>query len=824
VSAPRSARRGAKASAGRAKTDTADRSANLGAYTAKRDFTRTPEPAPGGEAAGDRSRFVIHEHSATRLHWDLRLERDGVLASWAIPKGLPEVPRENRLAVWTEDHPLAYIDFEGEIPKGQYGAGTMRIWDSGTYETLKWDPRKVEVALHGKRIDARYALFPLSKAEDPREWMIHRMDPPADAEREPMPERIEPMLARTASLPARDDGWAYEVKWDGVRAIARSRPGELRLASRNLKDITARYPELSRLNRALSSHEAVLDGEVVVLDAQGRPSFQALQRRMHLSSAAQIKRLSEATPVTYMIFDLLWLDGHSLMDLPYEERRRRLSELGLRGACWRTPEALAGSARDVLAATAAQGLEGIIAKRLDSAYRPGARSEAWLKIKNMSRQEFVIGGWVPGEGRRTERIGALLVGVHDERGVLRYAGRVGTGFSEQELNRLAALLMPLRRARSPFPPGGTRPPRGAVFCEPRLVAEVEFGEWTRTGSLRHPSYKGLREDKPAEQVVREDAGASARSDGERRERVLPPLPGAKATVSVQGRELKLSNLEKVLYPQAGFAKREVIDYYAEISEALLPHLEGHALTVTRWPDGVTGKSFFQKQAPAHRPGWVATVALPGRSKTIDYVLVDGLPTLLWLANLAALELHVPLHRAGVPGGPDAVVFDLDPGAPAGVLECARVALTLHGMLEHLGLQCFAKTSGSKGIQVYVPLNSPQQGYERTKHFARAVAETFAGTEPELVVSQMTRSLRGGKVLIDWSQNDPNKTTVCAYSLRATELPGVSTPLEWDELRRALGSGDPSSLAFTPGQTLERVARRGDLLAPLLSLVQRLPDL
>jgi bifunctional non-homologous end joining protein LigD len=419
--------------------------ARLESYRSKRDFSQTPEPAAGEAAKGGQPRFVIHEHSATRLHWDLRLERDGVLVSFAIPKGLPETPKDNRLAVHTEDHPLEYLDFEGEIPKGQYGAGPISIWDRGTYECLKWEPRKIEMWLHGERLDARYALFPIDKDENPKNWMIHRMDPPADPEREAMPQHVLPMLARSGPLPPDDERWAHEVKWDGVRAIAYSQPGELHLESRNLNDITASYPELGRLNRALSSHGAVLDGEIVAFDSRGRPSFGALQPRMHVGSATQAKRLAKETPVTYMIFDLLWLDGHSLMGLPYTERRARLAGLQLNGERWQTPEHVIGHGAELLAAAAQQGLEGIVAKRPDSTYRPGARSRDWVKVKSLGRQEFVIGGWMPGKGKRRESIGALLLGVYGPDGRLHYAGRVGTGFSESELRRLGRLLTPLRR-------------------------------------------------------------------------------------------------------------------------------------------------------------------------------------------------------------------------------------------------------------------------------------------------------------------------------------------------------------------------------------------
>ena len=811
-------------------------------YRDKRDFEKTPEPSGAGAAgaagaagtgakkrkAAKRTkrapttrttpRFVIHEHSATRLHWDLRLERDGVLASWAVPKGLPAAPKENHLAVWTEDHPLEYVDFHGEIPEGQYGAGTMKIWDHGTYEVLKWQPRKIEVALHGERVDARYALFAIADGDNPKEWMIHRMDPPADAAREPMPEHVKPMLARAGSLPSDERGWVYEIKWDGVRALAYSSPGELRLESRNLKDISQQYPELARLNRALSSHAAILDGEIVAFDEHGRPSFAALQRRMHVGSAAQAKRLANESPVTYMIFDLLWLDGHSTTTLTYEQRRELLGALALDGASWQTPEQLTGSGKDVLAATAEQQLEGILAKRLDSTYEPGARSAAWVKIKNVGRQELVIGGWLPGEGRRERRIGALLVGVYDPDGAFRYAGRVGTGFSDAELDRLAKLLAPLQREQSPFKTG-ERPPRGSVFCEPELVAEIEFTAWTAAGSLRHPSYKGLRDDKQAAEVVREDLAPVAPA-----KLAIDEQGANKATTTIQGRELKLSNLDKLLYPQERFAKRDVIDFYAAVAGSMLAHLRGRALTVKRWPDGVEGKSFFQKQAPAHRPQWVQTVTLPSEKKPIDYLLAEDRATLVWLANLAALELHTPLALAEQTERPTALVFDLDPGEPATIVQCCRVALTLQGMFENLGLQSFAKTSGKKGLQLYLPLNGPDAAFAQTKPFAKAVAELLEQSEPELVVSTQTKARRTGKVLIDWSQNDSRKTTVCVYSLRATPRPTVSTPVTWDEVRATLDSGDPHTLAFDAGQVLRRIDERGDLFAPVLSLVQQLPTL
>jgi bifunctional non-homologous end joining protein LigD len=472
---------------------------SLGTYRAKRDFERTPEPTGGTPGSGQALRFVVQEHHARALHWDLRLEHDGALASWAVPKGIPADPKRNHLAVRTEDHPLEYLDFEGDIPAGEYGAGTMRIWDRGTYEVHKWRDREVMVTFHGERLHGRYVLFH-TRGKD---WMIHRMDPPEDPEREPMPEHVKPMLARAGDLPADDARWAYEIKWDGVRAITYVEGGRVRLESRNLNDITPRYPELRELGRALGAREAVLDGEVVAFDEDGRPSFQRLQGRMHLTSEPGVRRLAEREPVTYVIFDLLHLEGHSLMELPYTERRERLLGLGLDGPTWQTPVHHVGDGAALLEASRTSGLEGIIAKRLDCPYTPGRRSAGWIKVKNVRRADVVIGGWLPGEGNRSGRIGALLVGYY-EGYRLRYAGRVGTGFNQAELDRLQKLLEPLERDTSPFT--GTQPPRKAHFVEPNLVATVEYTEWTRARTLRHPSYKGLRDDKPPEEVVFDESG------------------------------------------------------------------------------------------------------------------------------------------------------------------------------------------------------------------------------------------------------------------------------------------------------------------------------
>jgi bifunctional non-homologous end joining protein LigD len=810
-------------------------------YHAKRDFRVTNEPAGHEDAAHGETpaepRFVVQEHHATRLHWDLRLEHDGALASWAIPNGIPADPAENRMAVHTEDHPLVYLDFEGDIPAGEYGAGTMRIWDRGTYEPHLFTDKKVEVTFHGERLSGRYGLFPIGRGPDSaKDWMIHRMDPPADPEREPMPERIVPMLAGLAtSVPRRESEWGFEVKWDGIRAIAYVKPGRLRLESRNLREITEGYPEVRGLLRDLGMREAVFDGEIVAFDDNGRPSFERLQRRMNVTGASAVRRLSASIPVVYAIFDLLYLDGHSLMGLPYHQRRARLEELHLGGPAWRVPATHPGEGTRLLQATEAQGLEGIVAKRLDSRYEPGRRTGAWCKIKHTHRQEVVIAGWIPGEGRRRERIGALLMGVFEGSGDnrrLRYAGRVGTGFTERTLDELAKKLAPLRCDTCRLE-GAPKLPRNTVFVEPKLVAEVEFREWTSEGIMRAPSFKGLREDKPAVEVTRETAAdddptpPSPRPEGdddadpaspEALFDSVEPLPDGALAVVLDGRRLKISNWDKVLFPEAGFTKGDLIAYYARVADAVLPHLHDRPLTLKRYPNGVDAPYFYEKQSPSHRPEWVQTA----RIGSINYTLAQDRPTLVWLANLADVELHTSLALAQAPQRPTMLVFDLDPGAPAGIPECCEVALVLRGLFSQIGMESVVKTSGSKGMQMYVPLNDEHVTYEQTKPFARRIAELLEQRLPDLVVSRMTKRLRKGKVLVDWSQNDEHKTTVTVYSVRARERPTVSAPVTWDEVQSCLDSRDPERLSFETGDVLGRVAEQGDLFAILLSAHHELP--
>jgi bifunctional non-homologous end joining protein LigD len=439
---------------------------------------------------------VIQEHHARSLHWDLRLERDGVLASWALPKGLPESPDQNHLAVHTEDHPLEYATFEGEIPKGEYGGGQMTIWDRGTYEAEKWTDREVKFVLHGARASGDFVLF---QTKD-RNWMIHRHGP--STRTDSLPTSIKPMLAVSGNLPSDEEHWAFEIKWDGVRTILFVEGGRVRAQSRNDLDVTASFPELADIGKFLGMTTCVLDGEVVALGEDGRPSFARLQHRMHVANQREAKRRSATDPVSFVAFDLLYIDGRLITDDTYDERRARLEALHLAGETFTTTETFRDvSGGDILEAATANGLEGVVAKRRESPYRPGRRHPDWVKVKAFRTQEVVVGGWTEGRGEREGSLGALLLGIPGDDG-LRYVGKVGTGFNDRARRDLLAELEPLAVKASAFgSPLPARETSGAHFVRPTLVGEVTYGEWTPAGRMRHPVWRGLRRDKKPEEVA-----------------------------------------------------------------------------------------------------------------------------------------------------------------------------------------------------------------------------------------------------------------------------------------------------------------------------------
>ncbi|HEX3291386.1 MAG TPA: DNA ligase D [Gaiella sp.] len=746
--------------------------ARLGEYRKKRDPKRTPEPFGDAETPDGRS-FVIQRHDARRLHYDLRLERNGALASWAVPKGLPLRAGERHLAVHVEDHPLDYGSFEGVIPAGQYGAGTVEIWDSGTYDLLE-EKRNggLTFHLHGERVDGVWTLVPARLDGDEKNWLLVRKDAArADAL------QLRPQLATlTESLPT-GAGWLYEPKWDGYRAIVTVAGGEATLTSRNGTDLTERFREVARaVTHAVRSPSAVLDGEVCALDDSGNARFESLQ--------------SGSGRLVVMVFDLLALDDEPIVDRPLTERRRLLEELidPASDAVRLSPAFEDGPA--LLAAAEAQGLEGVVAKRADAPYRSGRRTPEWQKLKLRAQDDLPIVGFTRGTGKRA-KLGALVLGRREPDG-LHWAGNVGSGIGDGDVDRLLAALKPLARPTTALV-HAPRMPRvraaDVTWVEPSLSAEVAYAERTREGRLRAPVFLGLRDDVPVER---------------------PPID---AEIRRGRRALRLSNLDKPFWPEEGITKGELLAYYRDVAEVLVPHLRKRPFTMKRYPDGWQGKSFFQKQAPTHMPDWIKTAAFPastreGETKVIDYALVDDDLALLWMVNMGCIDMHAWASRADRPQRPDWVMFDLDPSEGATFEEVIEVAVLVRDALDVLGLESVPKTSGSRGIHVLVPITR-RHGFDEVREFAGIVAGALARAHPGLVTTEWTKAKRKG-VLVDANQNGPGKTTACVYSVRPRAGAPISTPLRWEEVTSGL---DPT--AFTMDVVLERVGRDGDLFARVL---------
>ncbi len=765
--------------------------ASLKDYERKRTRGKTPEPFAKGRR-GKAPTFVVQRHDARRLHYDFRLERDGVLLSWAVPKGVPLEPGTQHLAVHVEDHPLSYATFEGEIPAGNYGAGTVEIWDHGTYELVEEKPNGgLTVELHGERLNGEWTLVPAKLGGDPKNWLLVKKKEAAAAEPGRKRRSYKPMLATLADDVPRGDEWLHEVKWDGYRAIVTVAGGEVELTSRNGNSLTARFESVARaVVQAVKTPDCVLDGEVCALDEQGRASFSAMQQG--------------SGPLVLYVFDVLEVEGEPLIDRPLTERRKRLEALlDRRNRTVRLSETF-DDGEGLYRAAADQELEGVLSKRAESAYQPGRRSRDWLKVKTQGRQEFVVIGYTSGQGRRSGRFGSLVLAVNEGAG-LRWVGNVGTGFDDAEIDRLLRQLEPVRRDTSPLAevPKMPRVKKGdVVWVEPKLVAEVRFAEWTHDGRLRAPVYQGLREDKAVSDVQRE----------------RPPIP---EEVRKGKRVLKLSNLDKVFWPDEGITKGDLLAYYRDVAPAMLPHLRDRPFTMKRYPDGWTGKFFFQKDAPKHMPDWIPTARFeastrdrPPKRRLIDFPLVNDELALLWVVNMGCIDMNTWYSRVDKPSRPDWVLFDLDPSPDVGFPETIQVALLIKQTLELLELESFPKTSGSEGIHILVPV-ARRHTYAETREFSEIVAGALARAHPGLVTTEWTRAKRRG-VLIDSNQNGEGKTIASAYSVRPKAGGPVSTPLRWEEVNDSL---DP--FAFTMDAVLERVAREGDLFEGVLTTKQSL---
>jgi bifunctional non-homologous end joining protein LigD len=805
---------GAEQSASMKRHHAQQRGRGLEEYTRKRDFERTAEPSGrgGGRRRGRaRPRFVVQQHAARRMHYDFRLEQDGVLKSWAIPKGPSLDTGQRRMAVETEDHPLEYAGFEGSIPKGEYGGGTVLVWDRGTWEPIG-DPRvglakgKLEFRLSGEKLRGRWHLVrmrPRPRDRNKKVWLLikgrdeearHGTDaeiterapksvlsgralgePRAKPEKRargrpaPLPRAPRPQLATLVDAPPDGPQWLHELKLDGYRILARIQGGKVRLLTRSGNDWTGRLPGIAQALASLPVENALLDGEVVALDSAGRSRFQLLQ------GALQAAR----TDLHFYVFDLLHRDGDDLGDTPLVERKAALHALvaRLRGQnTIRVSEHVQGDGAAFLAEVCRSGGEGIVSKLATAPYRAG-RARTWLKVKCGKRQEFVVVGYTAPRGSRVG-LGALLLGVYDDAGKLRYSGKVGTGFGVEALSALRRTLGALGR-ETPAVVDPRRAQRDAHWVTPKLVAEVAFTEWTDDGKVRHPSFIALRSDKPAAAIRREVPEAMPKKPARSTPAKAPASAAPSLRAEVAG--VRLSSPDRVYFPDLGVTKSELAQYYETMAERVLPGLAHRPLSLVRCPESTVKGCFYQKHATDTVPDRVSRVVV--EAGEAPYAMVTDLPSLISLVQIAVIEFHVWGARADQLERPDLFVLDLDPDPSVPWPRLAATARLLRSLLQELGFVPFLRTTGGKGLHVVVPLVR-RSSWEEVKAFTHAIALRLVREAPDQFTAQISKTKRKGKILIDYLRNQREATAIASYSVRARPGAPVAAPLAWDELEEA----------------------------------------
>jgi bifunctional non-homologous end joining protein LigD len=838
--------------------------ASLEEYRKKRHFKETPEPS--GKVGRQRgNRFVVQEHHARRLHYDFRLEVNGVLKSWAVPKGPSLNPADKRLAVQTEDHPLEYGSFEGTIPAGHYGAGEVAIWDSGTFESDgqmsaadQIERGELKFTLHGKKLNGSFVLVRIRSRGNgaKKEWLLikhrdHAADTSGPAgrvaepvlpvrskrekldghgrvnfgERPEMPEGArksaipetppQVALATLAENPSSDPSWVFEIKWDGIRTLARVRSGTVQLWSRTKRDITPEFPELSLIAPAVNAKEALLDGEVVVLDGSGRSDFQQLQSRMGVRNPSST--LISTVPVVYYVFDILYCDGYDLRHAPLIERKEFLRGILGESAVMRYSDHQVGEGERLLELAAKQHLEGIIGKQASSAY-PAGRTTAWLKFKMDQEVDAVVGGWTEPRGSR-EYFGALLLGLYDG-AKLEFVGGIGSGFTVESQKRLWPQLQALKTKECPF---AERPEtrEKATWVKPKLVARARFGGWTEGTHLRQPRFVGLQEDREPREctlekemkapIDQEEVEASQEPTAKpRKQGVGTSSKETKASVNealhtdklekelaegsaeeifaeVDGRRLRFTNLKKVYFPEDGITKRDLLVYYARIAPLLLPFLKDRPLVLRRYPNGIHGQSFFQKDADKNTPEWIKTVPImsEGTGKPTHYFIANDRATLLYLTNLGCIDHNPWSSRIGSLENPDYIFFDLDPTPKTPFKKVMELAKMLFSILEEVKLKAFSKTSGATGFHIFVPVE-PRYTFAQARAFVEAVASIVNAKQPELLTAERSVGKRpNGRIYLDAHQNSSGQSLATVYTVRAFPHAPVSTPVRASELNSTL---------------------------------------
>ena len=815
---------------------------SLNEYKKKRDFTKTAEPKGQVSKSGENPVFVVQRHAASRLHYDFRLEMDGVLKSWAVPKGPSLNPADKRLAMMVEDHPFSYRTFEGTIPEGSYGAGEVEIWDEGFYEPMVSEKGKtandilvnelekgsLKLILHGKKLKGQFALVRMHTAKEENTWLLIKhndefaVKEKYDAEnetssdskvtklakkkyknykkpqetrkkrhpaialsgQEKLSDYITPMLAITGDNAFDNEEWIFEIKWDGYRAVADVSNKPLQLYSRNGLSFLGKYPVIENELKE-QTHPMILDGEIVAYNEDGKPDFQALQ---HFDDDSEVTLI-------YHVFDLLFLNGHSTKDLPLIQRKELL-----RDALTETPHVkfcdhVEREGKAFYNTILEANLEGMMAKKKSSTYREGIRSEEWIKIKNHNTDEAVILGYTQPKGSR-KYFGSLILAKYHE-GELRFAGHVGTGFNDKSLKEIHGILEPLETKKMPFdknPPTNTPP----TWVKPRLVCTVKYAELTNDGLFRHPVFIGLREDLDAELLYEESVGKNTSTVNE---------PAS----SPSNPEVKYTNRDKLYWKKEKITKGDLIDYYLSVSDYILPHLKDRAQSLHRFPNGIDGMSFYHKDAGKDAPSWAQTVQIFSESteKEIEYIVCNNKETLGYLVNQGCIELNPWNSRIQHPDNPDYLIFDLDPSEKNTFKQVIETAQVTKEILDTFEVPAYCKTSGSSGIHIYVPTGA-QYSYEQVRDFANLIMQLVQQRLPNITTLERALRKRGAKIYLDYLQNRMGQTVASVYSVRPKPGATVSMPIEWDELTPDLSLKD-----FTIHNALLRLSKMGDIFSPVL---------
>lgn len=822
---------------------------SLASYKKKRSFSNTPEPTGGkGQLSG--LRFVIQKHAASRLHYDLRLEMEGVLKSWAVPKGPSMNPVDKRLAVAVEDHPYDYRNFEGVIPAGNYGAGTVIVWDEGTYESLEPGTKKkqeklllkqlkegsLKFRLNGTKLKGEFALVKL-KGKDDNAWLLikHRdkyatltditkkdksvisgksiekitpIKDKAEGRKSSFPKKLNPMLATLVENAPDEKGWLYEIKWDGYRAIALLNKGKVNLFSRNNKSFNQKFYPVTKALSKLKIN-AILDGEVVVLNDKGVANFSALQNW----------RSEEDGELIYYVFDITWLEGYDLKALPLSQRRKILQDNLPANHSIRLSETFETTATEFLSVASKMGMEGIIAKRADSIYNEGERSANWLKIKLNKRHEVVIGGFTQNEDS-SKPFSSLLVGVYD-RGKLHYTGKIGTGFSIRTQRDILSKMKKLVVSKVPFSelpdvnkPSRFRPtpPKAKLtWVKPQLVCEVSYTEITNDGVMRHPSFEGLRTDKKAKEVVKEKGFPKKnKKTGVLKDSKLLNAKDEIQVKEINGHELKFTNLSKIYWPKEKFTKRDMLNYYHEVAPYILPYLKDRPQSLNRYPNGIAGKSFYHKDITGSAPDWVKQEPYTtGKGEHKNFLVPENEAALLYMANLGAIEMNPWSSTIHKEDYPDWCLIDLDPSAKNTFDDVIETALVTKEVIDNLKIKCYVKTSGSTGLHIYIPLGA-KYTYDQSQLLGKIIATRVNELLPEMTSVERIIKKRKGKLYLDYLQNRPKATLAAPYSLRPKPGATVSMPLHWEEVKKGLRMDD-----FTIENSVERIKKEGDIFKGVL---------